>query len=205
MDAEMIRDYALAASGTLSPKMGGPSAKPYQPEHVWDQVGIGNTRDYKQDSGENLYRRTVYDFWKRMAPPPNMDIFNAPAREATCVRRDRTNTPLQALVTMNDPQFVEAARNLAQRALIAAGSDDAAAMDFVARRVLCRPLQDIEKPVVRSGQKDLIAYYHSRPDDARALIAVGESKADPKLDPARLAAWTMVCNQMLNLDEALNK
>src|SRR5207247_417375 len=95
MDAEVIRDYALAASGLLSAKMGGPPAKPYQPEHVWDQVGIGNTRDYKQDSGENLYRRTIYDFWKRMAPPPNMDILNAPAREASCVRRERTNTPLQ--------------------------------------------------------------------------------------------------------------
>lgn len=205
MDAEMIRDYALAASGTLSPKMGGPSVKPYQPDHVWDQVGIGNTRDYKQDSGESLYRRTVYDFWKRMAPPPNMDIFNAPAREVTCVRRDRTNTPLQALVTMNDPQFVEAARNLAQRALLQGGTDEARTMDYIARRVLCRPLKDVEKPVIQASENDLLAFYRSRPDDAKALIAVGESKADAKLNPAELAAWTMVCNQMLNLDEVLNK
>ncbi|HEY2573439.1 MAG TPA: DUF1553 domain-containing protein, partial [Verrucomicrobiaceae bacterium] len=205
MDAEMIRDYALAASGTLSPKMGGPPAKPYQPEHVWDQVGIGNTRNYVQDTGENLYRRTVYDFWKRMAPPPNMDIFNAPAREATCVRRDRTNTPLQALVTMNDPQFVEAARNLAQHALQQTGDDSSKTIDFIARHALCRPLTRIELPVVQASLRDLSQFYEGEPNDARALIAVGESKADAKLDPARLAAWTMVCNQMLNLDEVLNK
>jgi hypothetical protein len=205
MDAEMIRDYALAASGTLSLKMGGPSVKPYQPEHVWDQVGIGNTRDYQQDTGESLYRRTVYDFWKRMAPPPNMDIFNAPAREVTCVRRDRTNTPLQALVTMNDPQFVEAARNLAQKALLAAGNDDSKALDFVARRVLCRPLTDAEVPVAEASRKDLAAYYKKNPEDAKKLLAVGESKPDPNINPARLAAWTMLCNQLMNLDEVLNK
>lgn len=205
MDGEMIRDYALASSGLLSPKMGGPSVKPYQPEHVWDQVGIGNTRDYKQDTGENLYRRTVYDFWKRMAPPPNMDIFNAPAREVTCVRRDRTNTPLQALVTMNDPQFVEAARNLAEKALACGCNDDAKTMDFIARRVLSRPLKGDETAVVQASAKDLLTFYKSKPDDAKALIAVGESKADAKLDPAQLAAWTMLCNQMMNLDEVLNK
>ena len=205
MDAEMLRDYALAVSGLLSPKMGGAPAKPYQPEHVWDQVGIGNTRDYKQDTGENLYRRTVYDFWKRMAPPPNMDIFNAPAREVSCVRRERTNTPLQALVTMNDPQFVEAARNLAQLALACGCNDDAKTMEFIARRVLSRPLTDAEKPIVQASVKDLLTFYKSKPDDAKALLTVGESKADAKLDPAQLAAWTMVCNQIMNLDEVLNK
>ncbi len=205
MDAEMIRDYALAASATLSPTMGGPSTKPYQPDHVWDQVGIGNTRDYKQDNGENLYRRTVYNFWKRMAPPPSMDIFNAPAREASCVRRERTNTPLQALVTMNDPQFVEAARSLAQHALLAAGNDDSKTIDMIARQVLCRPLKDNEKTVIEASHRDLLAFYSGKPEDAKALIAVGESKADPKLDPVQLAAWTMVCNQVMNLDEVLNK
>lgn len=200
MDGELIRDYALAASGTLSPKMGGPGTKPYQPDHVWDQVGIGNTRNYVQDTGENLYRRTVYDFWKRMAPPPNMDIFNAPAREVTCVRRDRTNTPLQALVTMNDPQFVEAARNLAQHAM---GKADP--VQFIAQRLLCRPLKDQERGIVLASHKDLQDYYLGHADDAKALIKVGESVADAKLDPAQLAAWTMVCNQMMNLDEVLNK
>jgi len=200
MDAEMLRDYALAVSKTLSPKMGGPSTKPYQPDHVWDQVGIGNTRDYVRDSGENLYRRTVYNFWKRMAPPPNLDIFNAPNREASCVRRERTNTPLQALVTMNDPQFVEAARNLAQQALAAADP-----LAFVAGRALCRSLTPAEKDILVVSQKDLLDFYTAHPEDAKLLIAVGESKADAKLDPAKLAAWTMLCNQVMNLDEVLNK
>jgi hypothetical protein len=205
MDAEMIRDYALAASGTLSPKMGGPSVKPYQPEHVWDQVGIGNTRDYKQDTGENLYRRTVYDFWKRMAPPPNMDIFNAPAREASCVRRERTNTPLQALVTMNDPQFVEAARNLAQKALACGCDDNAKTIDFIARHLLGRPLQANEVSIVQASAKDMLTFYKANAEEAKKLLGVGESKPDSKLDPALLAAWTMVSNQMMNLDEVLNK
>lgn len=205
MDAEMLRDYALAASGTLSPKMGGPPAKPYQPEHVWDQVGIGNTRDYRPDTGENLYRRTVYDFWKRMAPPPNMDIFNAPAREASCVRRERTNTPLQALVTMNDPQFVEAARNLAQKAIACGCDDTAKALTFIAERVLCRPLKANEQTILTSSYSDLLKFYKAHADDAKALLAVGESKSDAKLNPSQLAAWTMVCNQVMNLDEVLNK
>lgn len=205
MDGEVLRDYALAASGVLSPKMGGAPTKPYQPEHVWDQVGIGNTRDYRQDTGENLYRRTVYNFWKRMAPPPNMEIFNAPAREASCVRRERTNTPIQALVTLNDPQFVEAARNLAQKAIACGCNDDDKAFAFIAEHVLCRPLRDKEKPILQSSLADLRGFYKGHAEDAKQLIAVGESKADAKLPPAELAAWTMVCNQLMNLDEVLNK
>src|SRR5207244_1158428 len=111
MDAEMVRDYALAASGTLSPKVGGPSVKPHQPDGVWDAVGMreSNTKTYKRDSGEALYRRSLYWFWKRMAPPASLEILNAPSREVSCLRRERTNTPLQALVTLNDPQMIEAA------------------------------------------------------------------------------------------------
>ncbi len=115
----MVRDYALAASGLLSDKIGGPSVRPYQPPGVWEAVAMigSNTRDYKQDTGEALYRRSLYTFWKRAAPPASMDIFNAPNREICTVVRERTNTPLQALVTLNDPQFVEAARHLAERAI----------------------------------------------------------------------------------------
>ena len=107
----MVRDYALAASGLLVPTIGGPSVKPYQPPNVWETVAMdgSNTRFYKADTGDKLYRRSLYTFWKRSAPPASMDIFNAPSREVCTVRRERTNTPLQALVTMNDPQFVEAA------------------------------------------------------------------------------------------------
>jgi hypothetical protein len=206
MDAEMLRDYALAASGTLSPKIGGPSVKPYQPDGVWDAVGMreSNTKSYKRDTGEALYRRSLYWFWKRMAPPASMEILNAPSREVSCLRRERTNTPLQALVTLNDPQMIEAARGLAQLAM-KAGADDKARLDLIARRALARPLNDKEAAVVMRTRATLLAHYGAKPEDAKALTSVGESKADPALAPAELAAWTMVSNQLLNLDEALNK
>ncbi len=206
MDAEMIRDYALAAAGALSTTMGGPGVKPYQPGGVWDVVGMkaGNTRTYVQDHGDALYRRSIYDFWKRMAPPAALEILNAPAREASCLRRERTDTPMQALVTLNDPQFIEAARLLAQKALAAPG-DDAAHLDFISRRVLVRPFGAPEAKIVGDALRDLRAWYQGKPDEAKALLAVGESKADAALAPPELAAWTMVCNQLLNLDEVLNK
>jgi hypothetical protein len=140
MDAEMIRDCALTASGLLAPRIGGPSAKPYQPDGVWEAVAMigSNTRDYRRDNGANLYRRSLYTFWKRAAPPASMEIFNAPSRETCTVRRERTNTPLQALVTLNDPQFVEAARYLAQRALKEGGDKVEGRLDFLARRLLAR-------------------------------------------------------------------
>jgi hypothetical protein len=206
MDAEMIRDVALAVGGLLSPKIGGPSVKPYQPDGVWDAVGMreSNTKTYKRDSGEALYRRSLYTFWKRMAPPASMDILNAPAREFSCLRRERTNTPLQALVTLNDPQFVEAARALAAGAL-RHSAEDAARMDFVARRALSRPLGEKEAGVTARVLEGIRAHYKANPEDAKALLAVGEAPADPALDPAELATWTMVSNQILNLDEVLNK
>src|SRR5712671_1398458 len=134
MDAEMLRDTALDASGLLVEKIGGPSVKPYQPPGVWEAVAMfgSNTRFYKPDTGENLYRRSMYTFWKRSAPPASMDIFNAPSRETCTVRRERTDTPLQALVTLNDPQFVEAARVLAQHALVAGRGDFDGELDFIA-------------------------------------------------------------------------
>ena len=207
MDAEMVRDYALAASGLLSSRMYGPGVKPYQPENIWDIVGLpeGNTRNYVQDKGENLYRRTIYSFWKRMAPPPNLESFNAPSREICAVSRERTNTPLQALIALNDPQFVEAARHLAQSAIKAGGGDDVKVVDFIAQRVLCRGVSDREFAILVASKIELFEYYESNPEDAKALIAVGESKADEKLDASELAAWSMVCNQVLNLDEVLNK
>jgi hypothetical protein len=207
MDGEMVRDYALAASGILVPKIGGPSVKPYQPEGVWEAVAMigSNTRDYKADSGENLYRRSMYTFWKRSAPPASMEIFNAPNRETCVVRRERTNTPLQALVTLNDVQFVEAARHLAERALKDGGATDEDRLDFIARRLLARPFRAEEQPIVKQSLADLRAHYQSQADAAKELIAVGESKADPALDPAELATWTMLVNELLNLDEVLNK
>ncbi|MEK0447368.1 MAG: hypothetical protein RLZZ399_2689 [Verrucomicrobiota bacterium] len=203
MDAEMIRDYALAASGSLSPKMGGPGTKPYQPANIWEVVGLGNAR-YVQDTGENLYRRTIYNFWKRQAPSPNMEIFNAPARESCTVRRERTNTPLQALVTLNDPQFVEAARQLAERAL-QDGGDPNAILSRMFSRVLLRPPSAAEAAVVNQCANTLEKQFVADPERTKAFLAIGESKADPTLPPTRLAALAMVASQLLNLDEALNK
>ena len=206
MDAEIIRDYALAASGILVPKIGGPSVKPYQPIGVWEAVAMpgSNTRDYRPETGENLYRRSMYTFWKRAAPPASMEIFNAPNRETCTVRRDRTNTPLQALVTLNDVQFVEAARYLAQTTILTHTTAQER-MDFLAKRLLARPFRAEETAVVLKSQAALLKHYQAKPDDAKKLIAVGESKPDPRLDPAELAAWTMLINELLNLDEVLCK
>ncbi len=206
LDAEMIRDYALSASGLLVPKLGGPSVKPYQPDGVWEAVAMigSNTRDYKRDTGENLYRRSMYTFWKRSAPPASMEIFNAPNRETCTVRRDRTNTPLQALVTLNDIQLVEAARVLAEKTLKAAETDEVR-IDFIAKRLLARPFRAEELAIVKESLADLRAEFKAKPAEAKKLIAFGESKADAKLDASELAAWTLLVNELLNLDEVLNK
>jgi hypothetical protein len=207
MDAEMIRDQALAASGLLAPKIGGPSVKPYQPPGVWEAVAMigSNTRDYRQDKGENLYRRSMYTFWKRAAPPASMEIFNAPNRETCAVRRERTNTPLQALVTLNDIQFVEAARVLAQSALKEGGDKTQARLDFMAKRLMARPLSPDEQKIMQEVLGELLDHYKASPKEAAKLIVVGESKADDKLDAVTLAAWTMTANELMNLDEVLNK
>ena len=206
MDAEMIRDYALAASGLLSGKIGGPSARPYQPEGVWEAVAMpeSNTKRYEPDSGDGLYRRSLYTFWKRAAPPASMEILNAPSREVCTVRRERTDTPLQALVTLNDPQFVEAARALAGRVLADAPDFEGRA-DALARRALARPLREEEASVLRESLGRLAAYYQAHPDDAEKLLAVGAMPRAQGLDPAEAAAWTMLANELLNLDEVLNK
>ena len=209
MDAEMVRDYALAVSGLLVPRLGGPSVRPYQPDGVWEAVAMpgSDTRDYRRDSGEKLYRRSLYTFWKRSAPPASMDLFNAPSREVCTVRRERTNTPLQALATMNDVQFVEAARRLAE-GIVKEGCDcdcPDSRFGIVARKLLARPFRPDEDKVVRESLDGLLAYYKAHLDDAARLIAVGDSKADPGLDVPMLAAWTMLANELMNLDEVLNK
>jgi hypothetical protein len=206
MDAEMIRDYALAASGLLVRKLGGPSVKPYQPDGVWEAVAMigSNTRNYHRDTGENLYRRSMYTFWKRSAPPASMEIFNAPSREFCTVRRERTDTPLQALVTLNDEQMIEAARHLAVLAYKSSG-DDAARIDVAAKRLLARSFRPEEQKIVAASLAALRTHYKASAEDAKKVITVGESKPAADIDPAELAAWTMLMNQMMNLDEVLNK
>jgi hypothetical protein len=207
MDAEMVRDYALAASGLLRPEIGGPSVKPYQPDRIWETVAMdqSNTRFYHRDKGDALYRRSMYTFWKRSAPPPSMDIFNAPTREQCTVRRERTNTPLQALVTMNDPQFVEAARVLAQKALENGGKKLDTEVDYLSLRLVARPFDAQERKIVAQSYKDYLAYYESQPGDAEKLLHVGDAPADERIPKPRLAAMTMVANELMNLDEVLVK
>jgi len=204
LDAEVIRDQALAASGLLVRKVGGPSVRPYQPEGIWEAVAMkeSNTRSYKQDAGEGVWRRSVYTFWKRTAHLPSLDIFNAPSREVCTVRRERTNTPLQALVTLNDPQFVEASRVLAERAL-AEGKDFDARLDVITTRLLARKLAPRERAVAREMLDAARRRFDADAKSAADLVAVG-TKPAAHADKAELAAWTLVASQVLNLDEALS-
>ncbi len=206
MDAEMLRDTALQASGLLVEKTGGPSVKPYQPPGIWEAVSMpeSDTLHYKQDHGDALYRRSLYTFWKRFAPPPSLETFDAPAREVICTRRARTNTPLQALVTLNDPQFVEAARKLAERTLHHHGSPSER-LDFLARTLLSRPLRKSEATVLRKSLDAFTRHFQHRAADAEALLKTGEAARDESLDPIEIATWTLVANQFLNLDETLTK
>src|SRR5262249_39402460 len=154
LDAEMLRDHALAASGLLVRQVGGASVKPYQPAGVWEEGTVtleSNTRCYQPDHGAALYRRSLYTFWKRTGPPAAMDILNAPSRQSCCVRRERSNTPLQALVTLNDPQFVEAARFLAQRALQETSDDFDRRLDFLSLHLLARPFEERERRICRTS------------------------------------------------------
>ncbi len=220
MDAEMVRDYALAVSGLLSGRIGGPSVRPYQPPGVWEAVAMpeSNTRNYRPDSGESLYRRSMYTFWKRAAPPASMEIMNAPNREVCTVQRERTNTPLQALLTLNDPQFIEAARILAGQLLMSSpagvSSEDAAItvsaadeirMQELARKLLSREFVTAELEIVKQSLAILRAQYQSSPAAAAELTTVGEQPTSDGLDRPELAAWTMLINQLMNLDEVLNK
>ena len=207
MDAEMVRDYALAVSGLLVPKVGGASVKPYQPEGVWEAVAMpeSNTKRYERDSGDALYRRSLYTFWKRAAPPASMEIFNAPSREVSCTRRERTNTPLQALTTLNDPQFIEAARRLAEMAWTEASGNPHRAVERVSERLLLRPLTPEEQGMVRRSFDEFSDFYRGRPDAADQLMGIGELKPSGGVPTPALAALTLVANQLFNLDEVLNK
>src|SRR5690606_30527910 len=190
LDAEVLRDAALATSGLLVEKFGGRSVKPYQPEGIWEAVGFlgSNTREFKRDSGPALYRRSLYTFWKRTAPPPSLLTFDAPSRETCTVRRPRTNTPLQALVLMNDVQYVEAARHLAER-MIAAGASPAERVGYGFRLATGRAASDGEMEVLVKLFETQLAEYQADRDAATKLLAVGESKRNEQLDAAEHAAW----------------
>lgn len=208
LDAEVIRDVALSAGGLLVEKIGGPSVRPYQPEGLWEEVAYGGdftAQRFVQDKGEALYRRSMYTFWKRQSPPPVMLAFDAPNREVCVVSRSRTNTPLQALALLNGVQFVEAARALATRIIREGGPE---ASDRVTRGfelATGRRPNEREAQILMDLVKTQTEAYRSRPEDAKKLIGVGDSKADALIDPAELAAWTMLSSVILNLDETISK
>lgn len=206
LDAEVVRDQALSVSGLLVEDIGGPSVKPYQPSGLWTVVAItgSNTRVFEPDHGDALYRRSFYTFWKRTSPPPSMSAFDAPTREQCTVRRERTNTPLQALVLLNDPQFVEAARRLAELAVTAAAADEARAT-WMLEKVLARPAADADREDIVELVGEFRKLYAADVEAARSLIETGDSKPDAALPPAEVAAWTMAANMLMNRDDFINK
>ncbi len=208
LPAEVVRDNALAASGLLNPAIGGPSVFPYQPKGLWEEMAIGevfSAQSYTPSHGSDLYRRSLYTFWKRTVPPPSMFTFDAPDREKCTARRLLTNTPLQALVLMNDPTYVEAARALASRTLEEAKGDPAQRARFAFRLATARDPDPEEVKILSEQAKQELSRYRRDRDAAEKLIHVGESPVDPKLKPAELAAWTMVTSTILNLDETITK
>ncbi|MEE2825199.1 MAG: DUF1553 domain-containing protein, partial [Planctomycetota bacterium] len=204
LQGEMIRDHALSVSGLLVDQTGGPAVKPYQPPNIWNEVSLNGGLRYTQDKGEKLYRKSMYTYWKRSAPMPNMIIFDAPSREKCVVQRARTNTPLQALVTLNDPQFVEAARVMAER-LLTSEKDNGQRLDLAYRLCVSRPASPDERRVVLELLADQKSRFKASPETAKQLLAVGESSRDESLDMQEHAAWTIICQMFLNLDETLTR
>jgi hypothetical protein len=208
LDAEMLRDQALFVSGLMVEQQGGPSVKPPQPAGLWEAVGFvgSNTAIFSPDTGAaKVHRRSVYTFWKRTSPPPQMTTFDAPSREACYVRRERTNTPLQALLLMNETQFVEASRSLAERILRDGGSTSEERLRYAFRLVTGRSPNANDLAELSSTLDTLLSTYMSDVDAAKKLIAVGESKPDARRSPSEVAAWTMMGNLLLNLDETVTK
>jgi hypothetical protein len=207
LDAEQVRDNALFVAGLLHPAVGGKGVKPYQPDNIWEPVAFtgSNTQFYKRDAGDSLYRRTLYTFYKRTAPPPYLSNFDAPNREQPCSRRDRSNTPLQALQLLNDVQHVEAARVFAERVLAEGGPTPADRLSFAFRLVLARKPTDRELAVLLGELVAHLDRYGKAPDDAAKLLAAGERKPNPKLPAHEVAAYTLVLSVLLNLDETLTR
>ena len=207
LDAEVLRDNALWVSGLLNPKMGGRGVRPYQPGGIWEAVGYtaSNTAKYSQEHGDALYRRSLYLFWKRTAPPPSMTILDVPSREQCRTRRERTDTPLQALLMMNDVTYFEAARHLGYRMLREGGASDADRLRYGFRLVTARMPADNECALLTQNLDAQRSVFRANEEAAKKAISVGESPVPNDVPPAELAAYTMVANLLLNLDEAVTK
>ena len=203
LPGEVLRDQALFVSGLLSPKLGGPSVKPYMPEGVWDETSVyGDLRNYRHDTGDGLYRRSLYTIWKRTAAPPTMLIFDAPNREICTVSRSRTNTPLQALSLMNEITFVEAARKLGERMLKHDDATPEGKLSFGFRLVTGRKPTAKELQVLVSGWREDLAYYQGHPDEAKQLQSHGDSNSEVS-QTVELVAYMLSGNVLLNLDECI--
>jgi hypothetical protein len=206
LPAEVVRDNALAISGLLNDKIGGPSVYPYQPEGLWEEMAFGqgfSGQTYTPSSGADLYRRGMYTIWKRTVPPPTLTIFDAPDREKCTARRGVTNTPLQALALLNDPTYVEAARALAQRALRTGGKSDRERVDFAFKLATARTPDQQERDVLLSSLQEFRSTYRQDQSQASKLLSIGELKTDSRLDAREVAAWTTLASMILNLDETI--
>ncbi|HEY8460680.1 MAG TPA: DUF1553 domain-containing protein, partial [Blastocatellia bacterium] len=208
LPAEIIRDNALAVSGLLNDEIGGRSVLPYQPPGLWEEMAFGDgfsMQEYVQSHGKDLYRRSMYTFWKRTVPPAALATFDAPDREKCVARRAVTNTPLQALVTLNDPTYVEAARAMATRTLREGGRNLNGRIAYIFRLALARKPSAREAKILRDLLSRQLNNYRKDAKAASELLRVGESKVDDKLDQSELAAWTMLASAILNLDETITK
>ena len=208
LDAEVVRDNALAISGLLLEKVGGPSVRPYQPLGLWEEVAYGagfTAQKFELGDYDHLHRRSVYTFWKRTSPPPSMMLFDAPNRETCTVKRSRSNTPLQALALLNDPQFVEASRFLAERMMTEAGDTPEERLNHAFQLAVSRPARPEELAVLEQLYETELADFDQNPDRAGELLGVGKATANPDLDPRELAAWSTVASVILNMDETISK
>ena len=205
MPVEMIRDNALLASGLLKDTIGGPSVKPYQPEGLWEALATRNATKYIPDTGDDLYRRGLYTIWKRSSPPPSMISFDASEKYLCTVKRQKTNTPLQALVLLNDPQYVEAARLLAERMVKEGGEDLDEQIRFGFRALTSREPDAQELALLERLYQEEKAAFEGEPASADSLLRVGEHTRDKSIPADKLAALTMVANTLVNYDEAVYK
>jgi hypothetical protein len=200
LTAEQLRDSALALSGLLAETIGGPPVKPYQPEgSMWKAIN-NFLPEYKRDTGDGLYRRSLYTFWRRTTTPPNMILFDTSTRETCSTNRQATNTPLQALVLLNDPQFVEAARKLAERIMKEGGETDDSRAQWAYREVTGKNPTPVQLTILLELLTEQREFFKSKSSDATALLKIGDSKPDPALDPTELATFTTLAQTLLNLD-----
>ena len=204
LPAETVRDNALAIAGLLKERLGGPSVKPYQPPGLWEDVTVERRYKYVPDKGDGLYRRSMYTFWRRTCAPPGMTTFDAPDRETCVARRARTNTPLQALILLNDPTYVEAARALAQRMMKGAATPDER-VNHAFTLAVARTASAAERRILTGLFEDSLRRFQENPAAARKLLSTGDSPRDPGLNETELAAWTAVASMILNMDETISR